>query len=79
MTFVKPRVNINAVKSYLLEVAEICPVEIADRTDYARAGAKGMGLMDLPKHAGAEEVLAVWRFVKSHVRSKGRGLKKTAA
>jgi chromosome partitioning protein len=67
MTFVKPRVNINAVKTYLLGVAEICPVEIADRTDYARAGAKGLGLLDIPKHPGGEEVHAVWLFVKSHV------------
>jgi chromosome partitioning protein len=67
LNFVKPRVNINAVKAYLLDVAEICPVEVADRTDYARAGAKGLGLLDVPNHAGADEVKAVWRYVKGKV------------
>jgi chromosome partitioning protein len=67
MNFVKPRVNTNAVKSYLLEHGQICPIEIADRTDYARAGAKGLGLADIPNHVGAEEVKGVWRFVKSQI------------
>ena len=49
LTFVKPRVNISAVKGYLLEHGDIFPVEIADRTDYARAGAKGLGLTDSPR------------------------------
>ena len=64
---VKPRVNINAVKSYLIEAGELCPVEIADRTDYARAGAKGLGLLDVPNHPGSDEVRAAWQFVKSRV------------
>lgn len=68
LTFVKPRVNMGAVKSYLLEHGELCPIEIADRTDYARAGAKGLGLMDLPGHVGADEVRGVWVFVKSRIR-----------
>ena len=77
LTFVKPRVNTNAVKAYLLQAAEICPIEIADRTDYARAGAKGMSLIDVPGHVGAEEVHGVWTFVKSKVWRRARG--KTAA
>jgi len=72
LNFVKPRVNINAVKAYLLEVAEICPVEVADRTDYARAGAKGLGLLDVPNHTGADEMRAVWRYVKGRVWRKQR-------
>ena len=64
---VKPRVNINAVKTYLIEAGELCPVEIADRTDYARAGAKGMGLPDISNHPGGEEIRAVWQFVKGRV------------
>jgi chromosome partitioning protein len=72
LNFVKPRVNVNAVKSYLLEHSELCPVEIADRTDYARAGAKGLGLMDLPGHAGYEEVRGLWLFVKSKVWRRAR-------
>jgi chromosome partitioning protein len=65
--FVKPRVNINTVKAFLLDVAEICPVEVADRTDYARAGAKGLGLLDIPNHSGGDEMTAVWRYVKGLV------------
>jgi chromosome partitioning protein len=72
LNFVKPRVNVNAVKSYLLDVGEICPVEIADRTDYARAGAKGLGLLDIAGHVGADEMQAVWRFVKGRVWRRAR-------
>ena len=64
LNFVKPRVNINAVKRFLLEAGELCPVEVADRTDYARAGAKGLGLVDVAGHQGAEEMRAVWQFVR---------------
>jgi chromosome partitioning protein len=79
LNFVKPRVNINAVKAYLLEHGEICPVEIADRTDYARAGAKGMGLLAVPGHVGADEVRGVWLFVKNAVwKEKKRGRKVAA-
>jgi chromosome partitioning protein len=67
LNFVKPRVNINAVKSFLLDAGELCPVEVADRTDYARAGAKGLGLIDVPGHAGADEMQAVWSFVRGKV------------
>ena len=79
LNFVKPRVNINTVKVYLLEHGEICPVEIADRTDYARAGARGLGLLDVPGHVGADEVRGMWLFVKSIVwGKKHRGIKTAA-
>jgi chromosome partitioning protein len=67
---IKPRVSINAVKSFLLDAGELCPVEIADRTDYARAGAKGLGLLDVPSHPGGEEMNAVWRYVRSKLRGQ---------
>jgi chromosome partitioning protein len=67
LNFVKPRVNINAVKAYLLDAGELCPVEVADRTDYARAGAKGLGLIDVPNHPGADEIRAVWRYVRGRL------------
>jgi chromosome partitioning protein len=79
LNFVKPRVNVNAVKAYLLEHGEICPVEIADRTDYARAGAKGLGLLDVSGHVGADEVRGAWLFVKNTVWGKRRRGIKTAA
>jgi chromosome partitioning protein len=65
LTCLKPRVNITEVKAYLLEHAEICPIEMADRADYPRAGAKGLGLPDIPGHVGAAEVNGIWRFVRS--------------
>jgi chromosome partitioning protein len=64
---VKPRVNINRVKGYLLKVAELAPVEIADRTDYARAGEQGLGLVDAKGHPGAHEIAALWEFVRTRV------------
>jgi chromosome partitioning protein len=67
LNFVKPRVNVNAVKTYLLKAGELCPVEVMDRTDYWRAGAKGLGLIDVPNHAGGDEMRAVWSFVRSRV------------
>jgi chromosome partitioning protein len=67
---VKPRVNINAVKTYLIDAGELCPVEVADRTDYARAGAKGLGLLDIPNHPGVDEIRGVWRFMRGRVWSK---------
>jgi chromosome partitioning protein len=81
LNFVKPRVNINVVKSYLLDAGELCPIEIADRTDYARAGAKGLGLVDLPGHPGADEMRAVWSFVKSKIwgREDKKGKTRVAA
>ena len=81
LNFVKPRVNTNAVKLFLLEAGELCPVEVADRTDYARAGAKGLGLVDVPGHAGADEMQAVWSFVRGKVwkREEKRRKKHVAA
>ena len=81
LNFVKPRVNINVVKSFLLDAGELCPVEVADRTDYARAGAKGLGLIDVPGHIGAEEMQAVWSYVKNKVwgRDTTKGNKHVAA
>lgn len=71
---VKPRVNIRSVKAYLMEAGELCPMEIADRTDYARAGEKGLGLIDVPNHPNADEMKAVWSHVKSRVwREKVHG------
>jgi chromosome partitioning protein len=64
---VKPRVNIKAVKSYLINAGELCPMEIADRTDYARAGEKGLGLVDVPNHPNVDEMKAVWSHIKSRL------------
>lgn len=64
LNFVKPRVNINAVKSFLLQAGDLCPMEVADRTDYGRAGAKGLALPDIAGHQGSEEITAIWHFIR---------------
>ncbi|MDT8316069.1 ParA family protein [Roseomonas mucosa] len=67
MNFIKPRANVNAVKNYLIKAGDLCPVEVADRTDYARAGAKGLGLVDVPNHVGADEIKAIWSYIQNRV------------
>ena len=60
---VKPRVNILAVKSYLLKAGDLCPVEVGDRTDYMRGAEHGVGVADLGDHPGAREMAGVWAFL----------------
>jgi chromosome partitioning protein len=60
---VKPRVNIIAVKSYLVKAGDLCPVEIGDRTDYMRGAEHGVGVADLGDHPGAREMAGVWSFI----------------
>ncbi|AWV20175.1 Chromosome partitioning protein parA (plasmid) [Roseomonas mucosa] len=67
LNFIKPRANVNAVKNYLIKAGDLCPVEVADRTDYARAGAKGLGLVDVPNHVGADEIKAIWSYIQNRV------------
>lgn len=67
---VKPRVNIRAAKAFLIDAGELCPMEVADRIDYARAGEKGMALADVPNHPNADEMGAVWVHVKSKLRKE---------
>lgn len=67
---VKPRVNIRSVKAYLIDAGELCPMDVADRTDYARAGEKGMGLADIPNHPNADEMKAVWSHIKARLRKE---------
>jgi chromosome partitioning protein len=64
---VKPRVNVLGIKTLLARVGTICPFEIADRTDFARAAEQGMALPEVPKHPGAAEILGVWEFACSEI------------
>lgn len=68
----KPRVATGSVKEFLIEAAELCPVEVSDRADYARAGQKGLGLADVPGHAGGEEMKAVWAYVAGRLWGRRR-------
>ena len=72
------RVNSAGEKEALMEVADLCPVEIAQRADYARLGVRGLGIGDLPGHPGEAEFSAVWAFVRGRIaltapRGKGQG------
>jgi chromosome partitioning protein len=60
---VKPRVNMLAVKGILDAVGPVCPFELSDRYDYARAGERGMGLAEIPRHDGVAEVNALWGWI----------------
>ncbi len=56
LNFAKPRLNVAAEKGVLLGTAELCPIECGERADYNRAGARGLGLADVPGHAGGDEI-----------------------
>jgi hypothetical protein len=56
-----------AEKGMLIAAAELCPIELGERADYNRAGAKGLGLADVAGHPGAEEARALWAFVKQRL------------
>ena len=64
---VKPRVNINAVKTYLIEAGALGPVERDASEDCAVAGEKVRLDADCSNHRGGEEIRAVWQFVKGRV------------
>jgi chromosome partitioning protein len=74
----KPRVNAAQEKAALMEAAELCPIEIADRADYARIGIRGLGICDATDHPGTAEVGGVWRFVRGRLEIPG-GTKGEAA
>ena len=63
----KPRVNAAPEKTMLLTAAELCPIEIGDRADHNRAGAKGLSLVDLVGHPGGDEIRGLWAYVKSRL------------
>lgn len=76
---VVPRVNVNHEKSILIDAGDVCPVELRQRTDYARAAARGLSIPDLPRHVAAEEVNAVWRFVRRQLGVKEKKVHRVAA
>jgi len=67
VNFARPRLNVAAEKTMLLRAAELCPIELGERADYNRAGAKGLGLVDVSGHPGGDEVRALWAFVRQRL------------
>jgi chromosome partitioning protein len=64
----RPRLNVAIERGMLIEAAELCPMELGERADYARAGARGLGLADVAGHVGGDEVRALWAYVKQRLR-----------
>jgi chromosome partitioning protein len=94
INFARPRLNVAAEKAMLLGAGELCPIELSERADYNRAGAKGLSLVDVTRHVGSDEVRALWLFVKQRLgadnapvaaeaetkaKSKGKGGRHAAA
>lgn len=64
----KPNVNTSFEKEAILRTgAEVCPVEIADRTDYWRLSGRGLAILDLSRHPAIGEVRALWAFVRGRL------------
>jgi chromosome partitioning protein len=78
LNFSRPRLNVAAEKGMLLAAAELCPIELGERADYNRAGAKGLGLVDVKGHVGANEIRAVWQFVKQRLETENLPLRPLA-
>lgn len=76
---VVPRVNVNYEKSILIDAGDVCPVELRQRTDYARAASRGLAVPDLAGHVAVEEVNAVWRFVRRQLGIGERSARCVAA
>ena len=64
----KPNVNTSFEKEAILRTGvEVCPVEIADRTDYWRLSGRGLAILDLSRHPAIGEVRALWAFVRGRL------------
>jgi chromosome partitioning protein len=61
---VKPKVNFRAIKAALDAAGPVCPFELADRYDHARAAERGIGLVEAARHEGAAEVEDLWQWVR---------------
>jgi chromosome partitioning protein len=63
---VKPNVGIMDIERMMTRVGDICPIRIADRTDYARAAKDGLTILDVPRtkknDKAHEEMLGVWDY-----------------
>jgi chromosome partitioning protein len=69
---VKPNVGIMDIERMMNRVGEICPIRIADRTDYARAAKAGLTVLDMPRtrknDKAHEEILGVWDYARRKLR-----------
>lgn len=54
-------------KRRLNAVGRICPIEIAEREDMHRIGAEGLGILEVSRHPGGDEIGGVWQFVKNEM------------
>lgn len=68
VNMVKPRAkSVAEVKRELNKTGRLCPIEIGDREDMHRVAVKGLGILEVGRHPGADEVDGVWQFVKNEM------------
>ena len=64
----KPRVlEVRDARRRLAGVAEVCPVDIPDLTEFFRSAAHGLGVLELSDSRSAPDVAALWRFAASRL------------
>jgi chromosome partitioning protein len=69
INMLKPRVRAgDEVKKQLIKSGgRVCPIEIGDREDMHRIATKGMGIMEIPRHPGRDEIEGVWGYIKTEI------------
>ncbi len=60
--------SLNETKRRLNTVGRICPIEIAEREDMHRIGAEGLGILEVSRHPGGEEIAGVWQFAQNEMK-----------
>lgn len=70
--FIINRANIRArsyatIRSKLMNVGPVCPIEISQAEEISLANGKGLGVMDLSKPKNAEAFGALWAYLKQEL------------
>jgi chromosome partitioning protein len=70
--FIINRANIRArsyatIRSKLLNVGPVCPIEISQAEEISLANGKGLGVMDLSKPKNAEAFGALWAYLRQEL------------
>ncbi len=69
INMLKPRVrSYDEVKKQLVRNGgRLCPIEIGDREDLHRVATRGMGIVELSRHPGRDEIEGVWNYLKTEI------------
>jgi chromosome partitioning protein len=70
INMLKPRVRAgDEVKKQLIKSGgRVCHIEIGDHEDLHRIATKGMGIMEVPRHPGRDEIEGVWGYIKTEIK-----------